>query len=181
MLKRYELKSEKYGGWAIIVLDTSIGYFSAVSDFGNYAYIWSSPGCEFRKFLTELEADYLCGKLLMGRSDAKVFDGEATKELITQHLKENKDWPFYVEEKKLLNSTRFSDQGDFEAWCAETRLDTPHEYAAQRHNPQGMGFCMRVWPRFVALLKKELDDEQKESTQPSDAQTNVTPIQSAKG
>jgi hypothetical protein len=40
MIRRYDLLSIKGEGWAHIVIDTEIGFFAAVSDFGNYAFAW---------------------------------------------------------------------------------------------------------------------------------------------
>jgi hypothetical protein len=78
MLKSYKLPSAGCGeGWAIIVIDTDSGFFATVSAFGNYAYLWTSTGCEFRKFLIGLYADYLCKKLLHGRSDIRSIEAMA--------------------------------------------------------------------------------------------------------
>lgn len=60
-LRRYALPSVKGEGWAIIVIGSD-GYFSTVSDWGNYAYLWTHPGCEFRHFLAGLDADYFWGR-----------------------------------------------------------------------------------------------------------------------
>lgn len=67
MLKYYKLPSIKGEGWAHISLNTETGFFATVSDWGNYAYIWTAPGGEFRAFLMGLQPDYLYGKLMMGR------------------------------------------------------------------------------------------------------------------
>ena len=48
MLKRYSLPSIKGEGYAEIVLDTSDGYFSTISDFGNYCYHWHNHGYQVR-------------------------------------------------------------------------------------------------------------------------------------
>ena len=71
----YKVPAESCQGWGKFSLDSS-GYFSAVSDYGNYAFQWTSfgEGVDFREFLSSLDADYLMGKL--GRRDW--YDGDAT-------------------------------------------------------------------------------------------------------
>ena len=83
-LHRYALPSVKGEGWAIVVLGSD-GYFSAVSDWGNYAYIWTHPGCEFRRFLVGCDAHYFWTKIMHGRK-ARVFDEERTRFNIGKRL-----------------------------------------------------------------------------------------------
>jgi len=61
-LCRYEITTEK-GGWlASIVIDCD-GYFSAVSDYGTYAYSWQRFGpMGFRHFLADTTGEYVTGK-----------------------------------------------------------------------------------------------------------------------
>jgi hypothetical protein len=167
MLKRYSLKNEGHSGWAIILLDTDIGFFATVSDYGNYAYLWSAPGMEFRKFLLEVEPDYLLSKLLHGCADRlKVFDGEATKKAILKYIEENEaigqreqNQGKYAREKELLEECRFNDQSDFEAWQSETLLDEPWELGCWVPDRQCTAFCAKVMPRFQKLLQEELEKE----------------------
>jgi len=72
---RYALHPLPKGGWAKILLD-STGIFAAVSDWGNYAFVWSAwkHGQEdFRTFVAELEKDpdYAAGKLMFQRVSPK--------------------------------------------------------------------------------------------------------------
>lgn len=169
MLKRYELRSnrETHEGWAIIVIDTDIGFFATVSDYGNYAYVWRAPGCEFRKFLIGVEPDYLLGKLLHGRMDRlRVFDGDGTKKEILKYIEENKveecrsqNLEKYENEKAVLENRSFDCQQDFEAWQSETLLDEPWHFGCWVPDPQCMGFCTKIMPRFKKLLEEELKAE----------------------
>ena len=163
-LHRYNLPSVKGEGWAIIVIDTNGGYFSTVSDWGNYAYVWSSPGGEFRKFLAGLNADYLQKKLMHGRRDATVYDCDATKEAVNDALKELKEdgSKKYDSEVELLGEHSLSDEEDFRAWCDATQLDEPWAYRCTRPEPQSWGFCTKIWPRFAAILRAELEKEERE-------------------
>jgi hypothetical protein len=168
MLKRYRLPSVKGGGWAFIVIDTEIGYFSTVSDYGNYAYIWTAPGEDFRKFLIGLSVDYLRGKLLHGRDRTDVFDGYATKIEVEKAIEEynqqefkrtGQNWEHYDQEHELCRD--IDSEREFDEWVGETNLDDACELARFQPDPQCTGFCEKVYPRFVAMLKAELAEEQK--------------------
>jgi hypothetical protein len=172
MLRDYSIPSERSGeGWALIVVNTDNGFFATVSDWGNYAYIWSSPGCEFRKFLMGLNPDYLCSKLMHGRKDAREYDSDAIRLEVMKELDERaksyrernrKFWPRYAEEKRNAEERLSGDNvHDFEAWCSETVLDEPWRYHLTRFNQQCMAFCTKVWPRFKKLLEEELAAEEK--------------------
>lgn len=57
-LRRYKIPSVKGEGWAVVVIGSD-GYFSAVSDCGNYAHLWSHHGCaDFRQFLIRAVEDW---------------------------------------------------------------------------------------------------------------------------
>ena len=88
MLKSYYIPNDRSAeGYAYIVIDTDAGFFSTVSDWGNYAYRWSHPGCEFRKFLVGLEPDYLLRKLMSGRPDMQEYDDKRTMRSIFERLR----------------------------------------------------------------------------------------------
>lgn len=171
-LRRYILKSEKspnqfIEGWAIIVIDTSNGFFSAVSDFGNYSYLWSNPGCEFRKFLMDCNADYFHGKIMMGRPDRKVFDDEATLRAVKDYLSSdlNIHTDLKPRELRLLERYSFEDEEEFKEWMEETTIDHPWELIQMRPEPQSWQFCTLILPRFQAMLKKELKEEGNEGNE----------------
>lgn len=167
MLRRYNIPSERGEGWAVIVIDTEVGFFATVSDWGNFAYQWTAPGREFRLFLIGLTPDYLHGKLLYGRGrdSINVFDGEKTVATIreaivsrdTASLKKSKrNWRWYNAEMDAVEQRTPMAQEDFDAWCSETRLEEPWQYRQTQPEPQAMAFCMKVWPRFKLLLEAEL-------------------------
>lgn len=171
MLKRYNLPSIKIEGWAVIVIDTTDGFFATDSDFGNYVYRWTSPGMEFRQFLTQLQPDYLYGKLMMGRPDTRVWDEEKTEANVRLHLEEKnkesiemtgKGWARFEEELEILRERTPMDKDGFEAWESETQLTDVWEFVVYSQEPQCTIFCERIWPRFVTLLKEELEAEKKD-------------------
>jgi hypothetical protein len=164
----YKLPSVNGEGWAHIAINTETGFFATVSDWGNFSYIWTAPRCEFRKFLTEIRADYLYGKLMMGRPYSRVFDGRKTVENIRERLlrKNNKEtppgWAFYEEELELLLALG-EDPGksELEVWESQTRLLDVWEHAVYSTEPQCTSFCEKVWPRFCEVLRAELHEEAK--------------------
>lgn len=87
-ITRYYFVRNKQGPfgeeWARIWI-TDDGCFTTISDYGNWGYWWSCPGCEFRKFLCRCDEGYLSSKLSQGEHE---FDGEATVEAIRRRIVE---------------------------------------------------------------------------------------------
>lgn len=162
MTRTYKIPSEPgHGGWAKFVIDDD-GYFSVVSDYGNYAFHWTAFGDNFREFLLDIGPDYLMGKLSNGKY---VFDADATRAACQYRLKDlRKDSTIEKDEARdmwdaigELNSEEefrafFQDDSDieelFEEWWDMMRQDYPSDLK---------DFATRVYPRFVAMLKAELD------------------------
>ena len=85
-LWQYRIPSENGEGWAIAVLGSD-GFFGVVSDYGNYAYLWSSTGMrDFRDFFCGIDGDYVRGKL----DPSTHFDSEKTQANVRKHLEERK-------------------------------------------------------------------------------------------
>lgn len=89
--------------WADISIDDNgeSGRIQIASDFGDWQYYWSACGMPFKKFLSELNIDYMAGKMGAG----KFFDHDATldlyrKETIKDKRKEKKGG--YIAELKEL-------------------------------------------------------------------------------
>lgn len=167
-LKRYYLPRDSRSGWAIIVLDTTIGFFSAVSDNGNYVYIWSNPGCEFREFLTQCDSSYIYGKLKPPGVPDRIDEWETKRNMGTLI---SDIWPKgtagYEKETKLLEAADFSTELGISDWRnGETSLPTyrPSWYEGiSTYDHAGCTyFCERVWPRFVELLKADIELDSKE-------------------
>jgi|ERR1700722_4288153 len=166
MLKLYNIPNtrETAEGWAIIVIDTELGLFTTVSDWGNYGYLWSSPGKEFRAFLLGLNLDYVRSKLLtsIGVRSQHVFDGAATKKAIREAVEEKgPGWEWYEWEIALLQSS-MSEEGDYDAWQSETHLEEPWGFGVFVSNHQVTAFCENVFmTRFKDLLRAELEAEKQ--------------------
>lgn len=162
-LRRYKLPSEKGEGWALIVIGSD-GYFSAVSDWGNYAYIWGAPGCEFRRFLVGLDASYFHSKICHMR-ESRVFDQEATEKEIAKQL-----WDLMgdgkidkVQHDEILESLEgVLDNGAGALWPWVGGLDVELDVHCLVHvkpEPASWGFATKILPRFQALLREELAGE----------------------
>jgi len=188
-LRKYVIRNiEGHGwGWAIIVIDTSNGFFSTVSDWGNYGYIWSAPGSRgFWQFLLEIDEHYLHGKLMSGRTDRLVYDeGLARRavwfELLDWMRRKRKELRrlgrFQEEERRRLERSieeekehweraDFSSSESFYAWSTESRLNFFELRDYHVPNRQCMAFCRRAWPRFCEMLRAELAAEAEAAAAP---------------
>lgn len=160
-IERYELGSnrETHEGWAIFHIDSK-GFLGIFSDYGNYAYHWSSFGGDFKDFLSGLEWDYLYGKLMQGR-DASIYDGEATLRGIQKHILD-------LRHRKRLSREQAREEWDlakgseiderfsngYSLWYRDTNLEDAHELYETMCEPQCRAFCEKVWPRFIEALKE---------------------------
>lgn len=152
-LWRYDLPNIKLEGWAIVIM-SSDGYFSAVSDFGNYCYKWSSFEGDFRKFLLDVESDYLLSKI----SRRSVFDEEKAQKNIRRAILEMRRTGGLTREEAREEWDRASidSQLDFYDFVRETKLYDMHEYGEMVYPGEAEGFCRSIWPRLCAIWKTEL-------------------------
>lgn len=156
MMYIYKLGSEKGEGWGKFVIDES-GYFSVVSDYGNYAFQWSAmgEGVDVRDFLSGLDSDYLMGKL--GRRNW--FDSVAThkkiKRLIIEMRKDNnatkekarEAWRDIPEQYEFENTYReYLEEhwSFFQDLCGIMDYDFPPDLRA---------FAKKLYPRFVDSMQ----------------------------
>ena len=162
-LWRYTLPNENHEGWAIFVIGAD-GYFSAVSDYGNYAYIWRDTGCsDFREFLLRADRDwdYFASKL----APEKVYDGEQSAENVRKAiLQMRRDGRLSFERAKeewaLFNRSEFGQEFSFFAWYQETGLDDAGEYASFKTRGEAVAFVNKCMVRLIPLLKADLEKEE---------------------
>jgi len=79
-------------GWAVIVIDESMGLFSIESDWGRWSYYWlprSHDEPSLKHFLLSADNHYLTGKLTMGKRDP--WSPEDTRKLILEHAQQRLD------------------------------------------------------------------------------------------
>ena len=163
-LRRYHLpNSAPLEGWAIIVLGSD-GFFSAVSDYGDYAYLWRHHGCaDFREFLLRAERDwdYFLGKL----SPAKTYDGEETVRAIkrsildarrSRRMSKSTAW----REWELIEEHEVEEyEAGFTRWYDETDLGDAHELRRTSHDSDAVAFVRKTMVRLAEVLRTELEAE----------------------
>lgn len=161
----YYIPSANHEGWGKFIID-STGYFSCVSDYGNWAFQWTAHGDEdFREFLADIGTDYLMGKLSLGQSE---INSERTRERLRQEIinsrrraqrhgelnGETKDeardvWDELEHAQGEYELTKIID----EHWKL---FPDPCKLISYGHPRDLQFFCERLWPRFVEVLKAEL-------------------------
>jgi hypothetical protein len=147
------------------VIDTARGFFSAVSDHGNYGYLWTHPGMEFRAFLAQCEKDYVYSKLTHVQ---RVFDAEGTKEAFEKCMKEIEDAqtrPLEWIEREREDFESVSSEADFYVWQANTEVEDAHELYTTRRESECWGFVTKLFTRFQAMLREELKKEQEDDNE----------------
>lgn len=159
----YLPNDHKLGGWAEILICSS-GMLAAVSDYGNYAFAWRSVRYKgptgILRFLFECDADYLIGKLAMGRTREYRPDEtlQAVKDAImrvrhARYLKRDearREWSLLTE----CNDLR--DQDDIRSWYEHTRLGDAHELPVYGPPSEVVAFVERVIPRLKELIRHEI-------------------------
>ena len=173
----YRLKSNKPYWWAIITLDEETGTFSVHSDYGDYAYSWTSrgKGISLKEFLIRLEKDdnYLMEKLSNGKRE---FDLDKTIEAIEKDFQDALiDSPWHpdaiqgvkeeiVTLKNCCNEHEFSNRL-FDSDCLYEYLYGLEPYGipiCKEFPVQLKMFTQNVFPEFVKILKEEQLVEDKE-------------------
>lgn len=162
---QYTIPSAGLGeGWAYIIIRED-GFFSTVSDYGNYAYLWSSTGCDdVRKFFlrSARDWDYFARKLC----PKEELDIEATvknlREGVKELMKDGSREEFEARQVKHLIDDLEGDD-DWEGFVREGLVvrffETPWEYTVRRLNRDVEAYAKKIFPKLVKLIQKELDVE----------------------
>ena len=152
-------------GWAVFLFD-SRGYFSVISDYGNYSHLWSSFGDDFPRFLVGVSAGHVLCKFARPVMERGV-DVDKTAKGIKKHI---------LQERRLGNLSReearnewnlvddhLLDEGcgdcGFWAWSVETSFDDTHEFAVSKRDEEAIAFMKKVWFRFRDALVEFLASE----------------------
>lgn len=171
-LKRYVLRPTKEQGfeWAHIVLGSD-GYFSAVSDYGNYAYLWNHHGCvDFREFLADPKVDvHYFGKKLAPNSDR--FSEERTVRYVRERIidlrkqkligRETARTEWEIIDEHLRSNGQVLGLHD---WMEDTELGKwleIYDISQSEPDPEVVAFCSRILPRLAELLRAELAAERQ--------------------
>ena len=158
---QYTLPPLKGEGWAIIILRED-GYFSTVSDFGNYAYMWTCTGCkDFREFLLRADKDwhYFAKKL---KPDTHVDSRESIKNLLEELLRRRHQREISKESARDIFETIHRYDEDWEGLLRDQDADLmrefpePWEYTISSLDSDVIGFCQKILPRLNVILRKQL-------------------------
>jgi hypothetical protein len=158
----YRIPNDRPGeGWARVVL-TSDGMFSAVSDWGHYAYLWTHPGVrDFREFFLNAESEW--GYFAKKLRPEKILNEKASWDNLKRDLLERRRSKSLTKEKardawetmKLYSSW---DEYLYSSACAEV-FDEPWEFSVRELHPDVVSFAKRVLPRLAAMVSQELEHE----------------------
>ncbi|MHB0944603.1 hypothetical protein ACYCSU_23940 [Paenibacillus sp. ALE1] len=153
-------------GWGVFLLD-STGMFAAVTDYGNYAYMWpiEHTGVEdFRDFFKHRDAYYVLGKCAPSRK--REYQGEETRKLIRERIIEARR-EGYISEEEARKEWDLTEDHDldyaegFGAWYENTNLCDAHEYAVYGYTSEEKAFADKLFPRFCDAVAKELATERE--------------------
>jgi hypothetical protein len=162
----YTLPNQKNEGWARAFL-TEDGMFTCMSDYGDYAYWWTSTGDDnFRRWFSNTikrDPHYLLDKFGYGKE--KVYNGQKTLAHLTQHLEETmeKDEQRLILDEIEEHFSNLYDQDDFRRWIenGEHAIFDLHEFAVYEPCGQLRGFVDRILPRLREAIEEELKNEQE--------------------
>ena len=160
--RRYDVRTEG-GAWLAVVFLGADGFFSTVSDYGNYGHWWGSTGRDdFRDFLCGTSADYLVGKFSPEwEMDPDASEIEVKKCIIRLRREGTLTADEARAEWELLSYVRDGDDG---GWWANTDLGKhawPADLWLQRRSPQAVAFVEKVMPRLVLMLRAEMAAEKE--------------------
>jgi hypothetical protein len=163
-LWRFHLPSGRGEGlerfeWGTFVIGSD-GYFSCVTDWGNYAFRWTSPGCDIRKFLQGAvkDPDYFVKKL-----SSDEYDGEESAKAILEMAKEQGFSGATLRALKNEMSDVENSRDGFAVWWATSalarRLEGVSECFTMRRNRSCVSMVERLMPRLAPLLQQSLEQD----------------------
>lgn len=162
-LHRYDLPRDERGSWAIVVLGSD-GFFSAVSDYGNYAYLWSNIGTkDAREFFIDAHErwTYFANKL----SPRTEYDADATLKLVKEYiLSDRRNGGLSKEEARvewdlLFDCYYLENEYFFNRWIEGTRYVDAWDFRVDRYPCDVESFCTITLKRLSDAIKKEIGKE----------------------
>lgn len=159
VLRRYKIRNDR--GWAVFVIGSD-GYFSVVSDYGNYAFWWSHIGeIDFREFLINLDHDYVCSKLAQDRQ--KEYQADSTLESVKEYICEARRRGLFTAEEAReeweLAEDFLENEGNPDSWLRFTKISDAWEHAVYDYPSQLRAFYKNLWKDFAKALHEELQFE----------------------
>lgn len=176
----YKVRNVDDFGWADITIDSGFsddGYgsernhfrISISSDYGNWAYFWSHPGDNWRKFLCEVSIDYVAGKFGCDTWFDIDKTVEALKSRIVADCRENRKVTHAARDAFeaidaaasdfYRNRTAFEQQLIESVWVDYWRGYWYDNLSViESISPQFKAFWQGPWQHFISELKKEIED-----------------------
>lgn len=162
---RYVIRGPHHS-WAVIVID-SHGFVFVNSDFGGYAHRWTHFGPCIRTFLTEIQGDYVLGKLTLGWPTEYCAEKteRAVKNLILSERRSGGlTKPYARREWDLLKYHEdLGSEMAFGKWLDDTELHKSHcplyELADFEPNRDAQRFVDTLFPLLQATLREALAAE----------------------
>lgn len=147
------------GHWWARFWVTSDGCVSIMSDWGNWGYWWTHPGCELRQFLCRIDDSYLLGKLCMGQRE--YINEVATERSIKEHilyLRRNGslDREQARDEWDLVRRIDFSSEVGAHEWYLESEIEDTSELLRYEKSPSCQAFIKQCWWLFRAELRRDI-------------------------
>lgn len=168
--EKYTLKFNKGWDYAVITIDDT-GIFQCHSSFGNFSYHWTSFGKSFKKFLCDINSDYILNKV----SNQDYFNGSkyskktknAIIELRTKHEIEKEEarelWGFIenIDENGMSYDLVCKEVYENSLLNKIYRGDVFYSpFAPEKdYSPRAIAFAENIFPAFVKILKEELKEE----------------------
>jgi hypothetical protein len=147
-------------GWGVFLLDSS-GMFTAVTDYGNYAYQWLCTGHDdFRGFVIGLARG--CPDYLLSKISQLIYDGDRTLEHVKEHILEYRRDGDYTKEfarkewELLGDCNDLDSEYDFYDWMQNTEIQDPWELSCSDYPKCARHFAERLVPRLAKILEREL-------------------------
>jgi hypothetical protein len=161
---RYYLPSENGEGWGVAFVD-STGCLAIISDWGNYAYKWSSFGECFRSFLIRVNTGYLLSKVARSPCPPAIDVAKtavAAKRAISELRRHQEISAEEAREEWDLVEAELESDGVYEYWLRTTCLCDAHELLVEAVDHQAVAMADKLWPRLVAAMRAELEREVKQ-------------------
>ena len=154
------------------------GEITIQSSFGTWGYVWTACGVPFKQFLMRAEFDYVFTKFMgtkLHRHDGDGTMQQLRRDIIEQRRQGSLDrdeareaWGAVDWERERIESDETS--CDYALMEVASQLGKDHpmrEHFADpcawprvtKHDCQAVGFWEKIWPEFVAELKKEIAHE----------------------
>lgn len=164
----YHIRTDNGWSWATLIARDNGQVFIA-SDYGNWFYWWSHHGCpSIKHFLIDIGEDYLRGKL---GGIPRHFNQERVVTMMLQSIVERRRegrlekekareaWAALKERIDCYGSAEAFGQAVFDNDALDGLFDYEDLRGGMEHEPGLIQFTERLWPLFVAELRRELGME----------------------